>query len=162
MNVARESSAKPAMYTDARLHANLQAGVAGSAGGYTAQAIGLEYTTASRGAFTGTFTVLAVPMLVRLLFTVLALARAGTPSALLCGAQCCSRALIAAGCPYPLQTTRHCTQRSYAEECVCCQVGLSGRKVPWTTWAAAAVALTGTALHAFHEWQCGISKFPGG
>ena len=38
----------------------------GSAGGYTAQAIGLEYTTASRGAFTGTFTVLAVPMLVRL------------------------------------------------------------------------------------------------
>ena len=37
----------------------------GSAGGYTAQAIGLEYTTASRGAFTGTFTVLAVPILVR-------------------------------------------------------------------------------------------------
>ena len=55
------------------------------AGGYTLQAIGLEYTTASRGAFTGTFTVLAVPIL----------------------------------------------------------VGLSGRKVPWTTWAAAAVALTG-------------------
>ena len=49
----------------AGLHANSQAGVAGSAGGYTAQAIGLEYTTASRGAFTGTFTVLAVPMLVR-------------------------------------------------------------------------------------------------
>ena len=40
----------------------------GSAGGYTAQAIGLEYTTASRGAFTGTFTVLAVPMLVRLFY----------------------------------------------------------------------------------------------
>ncbi|CAL5228166.1 g11247 [Coccomyxa viridis] len=57
-------------------------------GGYTAQAIGLEYTTASRGAFTGTFTVLAVPLL----------------------------------------------------------VGLSGRKVPWTTWAAAAVALTGVGL----------------
>ena len=55
------------------------------AGGYTLQAIGLEYTTASRGAFTGTFTVLAVPIL----------------------------------------------------------VGLSGRKVAWTTWAAAAVALTG-------------------
>lgn len=36
-----------------------------SAGGYTAQAVGLEYTTASRGAFTGTFTVLAVPILVR-------------------------------------------------------------------------------------------------
>ena len=35
------------------------------AGGYTAQAIGLEYTTASREAFTGTFTVLAVPILVR-------------------------------------------------------------------------------------------------
>ena len=34
------------------------------AGGYTAQALGLEYTTAARGAFTGTFTVLAVPMLV--------------------------------------------------------------------------------------------------
>ena len=33
-------------------------------GGYTAQAIGLEYTTAARGAFTGTFTVLAVPLLV--------------------------------------------------------------------------------------------------
>ena len=26
------------------------------------------------------------------------------------------------------------------------QVGLSGRKVPWTTWAAAAVALTGGQL----------------
>ena len=56
-------------------------------GGYMLQAWGLEYTTASRGAFTGTFTVLAVPML----------------------------------------------------------VGLSGRRVPWSTWAAAAVALTGEA-----------------
>ncbi len=65
-----------------------------AAGGYTAQAIGLEYTTASRGAFTGTFTVLAVPIL----------------------------------------------------------VGLSGRKVPWTTWAAAAVALTGRhLLHALYQ-----------
>lgn len=27
--------------------------------------------------------------------------------------------------------------------CVLSQVGLSGKKVPWTTWAAAAVALTG-------------------
>ena len=158
---ARDSSAKPAMYSGARLHASLQAEVVGSAGGYTAQAIGLEYTTASRGAFTGTFTVLAVPMLVRLLFVVLAAAGAGTPSALLCGAQCCSRALIAAGYPYPLQTTRHCMQELYAEECMCCQVGLSGRKVPWTTWAAAAVALTGTALHTFHEWQCGIPELPG-
>ncbi|KAK9806318.1 hypothetical protein WJX72_010202 [[Myrmecia] bisecta] len=35
-------------------------------GGYTAQALGLVYTTASRGAFTGTFTVLAVPILVGL------------------------------------------------------------------------------------------------
>ena len=56
-----------------------------ASGGYTAQAIGLEYTTAARGAFTGTFTVLAVPLL----------------------------------------------------------VGLSGRKVPGTTWAAAVVALIG-------------------
>lgn len=55
------------------------------AGGYTLQAMGLELTTASRGAFTGTFTVLAVPIL----------------------------------------------------------VGLSGRRIPWTTWAAAAGALTG-------------------
>ena len=57
------------------------------AGGYTAQALGLEYTTAARGAFTGTFTVLAVPLL----------------------------------------------------------VGLSGRRVPGTTWAAATVALIGGA-----------------
>lgn len=35
-------------------------------GGYTAQAIGLFSTTAARGAFTGTFTVLAVPILVGL------------------------------------------------------------------------------------------------
>ncbi len=56
-----------------------------AAGGYTLQAMGLELTTASRGAFTGTFTVLAVPIL----------------------------------------------------------VGLSGRKIPWSTWAAAAGALTG-------------------
>ena len=27
--------------------------------------------------------------------------------------------------------------------CILFQVGLSGKKVPWTTWAAAAVALTG-------------------
>ncbi|KAK9800334.1 hypothetical protein WJX73_004585 [Symbiochloris irregularis] len=33
-------------------------------GGYTAQALGLEYTTAAKGAFTGTFTVIAVPLLV--------------------------------------------------------------------------------------------------
>lgn len=32
--------------------------------GYTAQVLGLEYTTAAKGAFTGTFTVLAVPLLV--------------------------------------------------------------------------------------------------
>jgi hypothetical protein len=37
-----------------------------SAGGYTAQAVGLSMTSASHGAFTGTFTVLAVPMLVGL------------------------------------------------------------------------------------------------
>lgn len=35
-------------------------------GGYTAQALGLISTTASRGAFTGTFTVLVVPILVGL------------------------------------------------------------------------------------------------
>lgn len=35
-------------------------------GGYTAQALGLFSTTAARGAFTGTFTVLAVPILVGL------------------------------------------------------------------------------------------------
>ncbi|CAL8471255.1 g10797 [Coccomyxa elongata] len=57
-------------------------------GGYTLQAMGLELTTASRGAFTGTFTVLAVPIL----------------------------------------------------------VGLSGRRIPWSTWAAAAGALTGVGL----------------
>ena len=52
------------------------------------QAEGLEHTTAARGAFTGTFTVLIVPIL----------------------------------------------------------VGLSGRRVPWSTWAAAAVALTGAGV----------------
>lgn len=56
--------------------------------GYTAQAIGLFSTTAARGAFTGTFTVLAVPIL----------------------------------------------------------VGLSGRRVPWTTWFAAVVAMSGVGL----------------
>lgn len=61
-------------------------------GGYTLQAMGLELTTASRGAFTGTFTVLAVPIL----------------------------------------------------------VGLSGRKIPWSTWAAAAGALTGA------HWNPGV------
>ena len=137
-----------------------QARVADSAGGYTAQATGLEYTTASRGAFTGTFTVLAVPMLVRLLFIVLVLARAVTPSALLCGAQYCSRALIAAGCFSPLQITSLCRQKLSAEQCMSFQVGLSGRKVPWTTWAAAAVALTGTALPVPHDWQCNIPAFP--
>lgn len=55
------------------------------AGGYTAQALGLMETTAARGAFTGTFTVLAVPVL----------------------------------------------------------VGMSGRRVGFKTWAAAAVALAG-------------------
>lgn len=35
-------------------------------GGYTAQALGLQYTTAANGAFTGTFTVLVVPLLVGL------------------------------------------------------------------------------------------------
>ena len=34
--------------------------------GYTAQAFGLEQTTAANGAFTGTFTVLSVPILVGL------------------------------------------------------------------------------------------------
>ena len=36
------------------------------AAGYTAQAFGLAQTTASHGAFTSTFTVLAVPLLVGL------------------------------------------------------------------------------------------------
>ena len=36
------------------------------AAGYTAQSVGLAMTSASHGAFTGTFTVLAVPMLVGL------------------------------------------------------------------------------------------------
>lgn len=36
------------------------------AAGYTAQAFGLSLTSASHGAFTGTFTVLAVPLLVGL------------------------------------------------------------------------------------------------
>ncbi|GMH33025.1 hypothetical protein BSKO_00859 [Bryopsis sp. KO-2023] len=57
-------------------------------GGYTAQAIGLFSTTAARGAFTGTFTVLAVPIL----------------------------------------------------------VGLSGRRVPPTTWIAAMIAIGGVGL----------------
>jgi hypothetical protein len=56
------------------------------------QALGLENTTAARGAFTGTFTVLAVPIL----------------------------------------------------------VGLSGRRVPWSTWAAAAAALTGAEAVFLH------------
>jgi hypothetical protein len=63
------------------------------AGGYTAQALGLMETTAARGAFTGTFTVLAVPVL----------------------------------------------------------VGLSGRKVGFKTWAAAAVALAGGG-HGLFLW----------
>mmetsp|Transcript_20667 Transcript_20667/g.62280 ORF Transcript_20667/g.62280 Transcript_20667/m.62280 type:complete len:473 (+) Transcript_20667:213-1631(+) len=57
-------------------------------GGYTAQAYGLEMTTAARGAFTSTFTVVAVPLL----------------------------------------------------------VGLSGRRVAWTTWASAVVALIGVGM----------------
>eukprot|EP01025_Chloroclados_australasicus_P015140 TRINITY_DN1720_c0_g2_i1.p1 TRINITY_DN1720_c0_g2~~TRINITY_DN1720_c0_g2_i1.p1 ORF type:complete len:445 (+),score=42.69 TRINITY_DN1720_c0_g2_i1:161-1336(+) len=57
-------------------------------GGYQAQAIGLATTTAARGAFTGTFTVLAVPIL----------------------------------------------------------VGLSGRRIPFSTWAAAVVAIFGVGL----------------
>lgn len=57
-------------------------------GGYTAQASGLEMTTAARGAFTGTFTVVAVPLL----------------------------------------------------------VGLSGRKVSWTTWVAAVTAIIGVGM----------------
>ena len=68
------------------------------AGGYILQAWGLEYTTASRGAFTGTFTVLAVPML----------------------------------------------------------VGLSGRSVPWSTWTAAAVALTGANCRSLYHRQAAI------
>eukprot|EP01026_Neomeris_dumetosa_P055725 TRINITY_DN5076_c0_g1_i3.p2 TRINITY_DN5076_c0_g1~~TRINITY_DN5076_c0_g1_i3.p2 ORF type:complete len:399 (+),score=36.97 TRINITY_DN5076_c0_g1_i3:1264-2460(+) len=57
-------------------------------GGYQAQALGLATTTAARGAFTGTFTVLAVPIL----------------------------------------------------------VGLSGRKIPFSTWLAAVVAIFGVGL----------------
>eukprot|EP01023_Acetabularia_acetabulum_P024822 TRINITY_DN2388_c0_g1_i3.p1 TRINITY_DN2388_c0_g1~~TRINITY_DN2388_c0_g1_i3.p1 ORF type:complete len:415 (-),score=76.07 TRINITY_DN2388_c0_g1_i3:3178-4422(-) len=57
-------------------------------GGYQAQAYGLAATTAARGAFTGTFTVLAVPIL----------------------------------------------------------VGLSGRKIPLSTWGAAVVAIFGVGL----------------
>ena len=58
--------------------------------------------------------------------------------------------------PTPSRPQRFVGKDSRLSSACLIQVGLSGRKVPWTTWTAAAVALTGTALHSLGAWHCGI------